>query len=190
MINQGTIFEESAVFIKFVFVGIFFAILYYFFNIIKKVLIKDSFSDSFKEKFSKKEYKYIKNPLTYKRTKRKTILNKVLEIVLDIIYFIIITPMMAIFLFGYNNGQVRWYIYGATFLGFYVYKLILGKLSNLIIEYIIYYFLVILNLSGFLVLNPFNRMIHNWKSKIKRKTQKGKKQKSRIVLYSYGKSRR
>ncbi|MBQ7353038.1 MAG: spore cortex biosynthesis protein YabQ [Clostridia bacterium] len=190
MINQGTIFEESTVFIKFIFVGVFFAILYYFLNIIKRILIKGSFSDSFKEKFSKKEYKYIKNPLTYKGTKRKIILDKVLEIVLDIIYFIIITPMMAIFLFGYNNGQVRWYIYGATLLGFFVYKLIFGKLSNLIIEYTIYYFLIILNFGGFLVLKPINVMIHKLKCKIKHRVQKRKNQKSRVVVYSYGKSRR
>ena len=141
-------------------------------------------------RYFKKEYKNIKNPLSVNLGKRKAFLNKVIEFVLDIVYFIIITPMMAIFLFGYNNGQVRWYIFVATFLGFYIFKLIFGKILNFIIEYVIFYLLLLFRFIKFIILKPAKRTVKILKGKIKHKKHKKEEQQNRVVLYSYGKSRR
>lgn len=187
MINQGTIFQESIVIFKFFLVGIFFALIYYILLAFKLVLIRDSFSIKFKDKHLKKEYKRCKNPLFLKTDKRREIKNRILEFLLDIIYFVIITPMMAVFLFGFNNGKVRWYIFLAVLIGFFIYKLILGNISLLLTEYLIFYFLLLYSITFSILCKPIKKILKRLKP---RKRVKNNKQENKMVLYAYGKSRR
>ena len=171
MINQGTIIEESIVVLRFFFVGIFFSFIYYLVTIAKRLLIHSSFSSKFKGKKINKVYKKCKNPINIREKKYRMIKDKIIEFLLDILYFIIISPMMAIFLFGYNNGKARWYLYVAVIVGFFLYRLILGKISLFFIENITYCLLLLLSLCYFYLSKPilklkekFNKQGFNYRS--------------------------
>ena len=188
MINQGTIIEESLIVLRFFFVGMFFAFIYYLFIATKRLLIRRSFSLKFKGKKINKVYKKCKNPIKIRESKFLRIKDKIMEFVLDILYFVIITPMMAIFLFGYNNGKARWYLYVAVLVGFIIYRIVLGKLSLFLIEHFAFEFLLMLSFCCFYIKSPLIKLKRIFKVKFKRKENKTK-QNSRII-YTYGKSRR
>ena len=190
MINQGTIFEESLIAFKFILVGIFFAFIYYLFVILKRLLILDSFSLKFKIKKSGKKYKKCKNPFDYNITKAKRIKNRVVELIIDLLYFILITPMMAVFLFGYNNGKTRWYLYLSVLIGFFIYRIILGKLSLILIENLTFNILLLFSFSFNYVSAPVKAILRKIKAKKRVKKVKEKVDNSKVVIYSYGKSRR
>ena len=52
----------------------------------------------------------------------------------DLMYFLIIMPICAIFLHSVNFGIIRWYIIATALLGFYLYKISIGRLQKKIME--------------------------------------------------------
>lgn len=55
-------------------------------------------------------------------------------ILCDLMYFLIITPICAIFLHSVNFGMIRWYIIATALLGFCLYKASIGRLQQKILE--------------------------------------------------------
>ena len=58
----------------------------------------------------------------------------------DLLRFVFASMLIAIFVFGVNNGVVRWYIIFGVISGYVVYKKTLGRLLGFIILYISYFF--------------------------------------------------
>lgn len=63
----------------------------------------------------------------------------VLIFICDILFFVIITPLCAIFLFGINNGVVRWYVISSSLVGYIIFKISIGKLLSMIFGYLVLY---------------------------------------------------
>ena len=61
---------------------------------------------------------------------KKKKINKVFLFFWDVLYFIIITPMCAIFLYGVSEGIVRWYIILSMLVGYVIYRATLGIFIN------------------------------------------------------------
>lgn len=59
-----------------------------------------------------------------------------LLLVWDFLYFVVITPVCAIFLYGVNFGIVRWYILLCWLIGFFVYKITIGLILARILNYV------------------------------------------------------
>ena len=57
---------------------------------------------------------------------KATMVKKVVLIVFDMAYFLIITPVCAIFLYSESFGILRWYYVGAALIGVLLYRLSLG----------------------------------------------------------------
>lgn len=66
-------------------------------------------------------------------------LNIILLCLSDIIFFVIASVLIAIFVFGVNNGTVRWYILVGNLIGFVIYRITLGKLISVLLSYISYF---------------------------------------------------
>lgn len=121
MINQILI-----VFYSFIF-GAFLGLVYDFTSIVglifgfKKLNIKD------------------KREILIKNNKWNEKLNKILLCLSDIIFFVIASVLIAIFVFGVNNGTVRWYILIGNLIGFVIYRITLGKLISILLSYISYF---------------------------------------------------
>ena len=56
----------------------------------------------------------------------------------DFFYLMTISPICAIFLFGVNNGIVRWYIVIACIIGFAIFKITVGRIQNFIFDLTVY----------------------------------------------------
>lgn len=60
---------------------------------------------------------------------------KILLAIWDVLYFILITPVCAIFMYGVNNGIIRWYIILGAMLGFTAFRLSIGRLVLWLISF-------------------------------------------------------
>lgn len=61
---------------------------------------------------------------------KSKIIHKIVLFLVDSLYFVFITPLCAIYMFGINDGLVRWYIVFGAILGFAFFNLTLGKMIN------------------------------------------------------------
>ena len=66
------------------------------------------------------------------RAREERTVNRVYESlvmgVTDILYFILSACIIAVFVYGVNNGRVRWYIYLGAAVGFFAYYSTVGKI--------------------------------------------------------------
>ena len=62
------------------------------------------------------------------------ILKRIIGFLYDALFFVIITPICAIFLFCINFGILRWYIVLATLVGGYMYRITLGRIEKKLLE--------------------------------------------------------
>lgn len=86
------------------------------------------------------------------------LLKKILLGLLDILYFIFVSIMLSIFIFGVNFGIVRWYIIVGNLAGFSIYRLTLGKLISIILSYIALSFIVLKNKFKYLIKKILKRI--------------------------------
>lgn len=52
----------------------------------------------------------------------------------DFFFFVSVTPACAIFLYGMNNGILRWYIFLSWLIGFGLFKISVGRMINYILD--------------------------------------------------------
>ena len=71
------------------------------------------------------------------RKSRTEIFKKSVLFFCDILFFILITPISAIFLFGVNYGIVRWYIIIFALLGFFLFRKTIGQIIEKILVKIV-----------------------------------------------------
>ena len=176
-----SILSQSLCILKFVLVGIYFALIFDGFKILKNI-----FSDEYREKtikkLSQKSFKRIKNPLERPKNSKR-IKNLIICELINFIYFLFITPQMAIFVFGFNKGEVRWYIFLGLLTGAFIYKITLGRLFTFIIEYTSFYIKVLSLYIVYLIKKPLKKLKGKLKPKIKKRHKTDKKENNRKVIY-------
>jgi len=92
--------------------------------------LHSSFAVLFNLRKPRNKFKYINNISDTK----KSLTRDVCSIIWDVMYFLKITPLCAIFLFGTNNGILRWYSVASAAIGFALVKQTLGRLINFLLE--------------------------------------------------------
>ena len=93
----------------------FFSLVEYIFGL-KDTKILKSFASKTNNKFENNRFK------------------KICLFIADFLFFVFVTPLCAIFLFGINNGIIRWYLVLATILGFAFFKITVGYLLDIIVQ--------------------------------------------------------
>lgn len=140
------------------------------------------YSEKFRNKMSKKTYKRIINPTNNTKINEKV--KFILLLVFDILYFIVLTNIFSIFIYIINGGVVRWYIFAFALFGFTTVKVSLGKVVNLVLEYLNYY--INIAIQAFFV--PIKGVMKRLKNRIKqKKTRKITKKSKKTMIISYGK---
>ena len=108
--------------------------------------------------------------------KNNCLIRKIAVSVWDFFYFVSVSPLCAVFLFGVNNGIVRWYIVLSTAMGFVAFKLTSGRILNILLDFFMYLF------KEYILVKPLVQLKRVFKTvKIRKKPQK---ECERRVLYS------
>lgn len=102
---------------------------------------------------------------------------KLVAAIWDFYYFVSIAPLCAIFLFGVNNGIIRWYIVLTALLGFLLFRLTFGRIINSFLDITTYY----VKRCIYVLLA---KLIKATKLKFKQKRRGKKKNKRTILLYN------
>lgn len=166
-----SILDQCISLLKFFLVGIYFGVI---FDVVK--LFRCLFCPSFSIKFYEK---HILNKYENLFRNRHGIFEKIIIAIFDFLFFIIITPQMCIFVYGYCNGNVRWFIFFGTLVGFILYKISIGRFFGFLIQFPVFF----IRVGIFKLCNPLLRKI----KKLFLKTKKYKKSKQkRKVLIGYG----
>ena len=160
-----SIVEQSLSLIRFFFVGIYFALIYDAIKLFRRIFLP-SYTEKFLEKYKAK--------LAVKRQSR--LYCSIISFIFDMLFFLIIIPQMCIFVYAFCNGIIRWYIYVATAIGFFAFKLTVGRLNNLMIQYICLLTYVLICRISLLVGRVLDKIkAKTAKIKIKRRTKEKKK---------------
>jgi len=149
--------------------GAFLGVIYHLLSIISNVF-------KFKD-FEINNKKLLKYKLPYK----ETVKSRIGLFFIDLLYFLIITPLSAIFVFGINSGVVRGYIIVGAICGFLIYKLSLGRIFGLIVNYSSLFFQNVLLFQIKLIMKPIKAIKKLKKKKVKKKMCK-------TVFYFLGKT--
>ena len=161
-----------------IFLGLFSCFIYQMFLLIKLPLVNE-YSDNFIEKMKKKSFKMVGNPLQKEKKRKK--FKIVIQSLFDFAFFVVLTPIYAIFFYETSDGIVRWYVFFFSAIGFLIFELTIGKFTRRIIEYLGFYLEIFLSL----IINKTKKVL---KSIYKRKPSKKKvKEEKKQVLVTYGK---
>lgn len=119
---------------------------------------------------------FIKRKIEAKKGKFKTFIIGVF----DFFYFVSITPACAIFLYGVNNGILRWYIFLSWLIGFGMFKISAGRIINYILDSVCCIF-------GQYVIGNVKIVCKYVRSKILVKRKPKKENKRRVIVATNGK---
>ena len=104
-------------------------------------------------------------------------IKRILVVISDISYFLCISPICAIFLFGVNCGILRWYIGVAAALGFGLFKISFGRCINYVLDLLVLLFKAC-------VTEKVKKAVKRFFSRIKKNKRKDPKAVRRTVLIS------
>ena len=143
-----------------VFFGFILGMLYHCINFFENIFLLSSFEINCK-KLSKFKVNCSENNWT-----------KIALIICDLFYFVIITPISAIFIFGVNGGIVRAYLFIGCFIGLILYFFTIGKIFKIIVNYLsILFHATVLRLM-IEIKNKLKRMVEKRNSKNNKKTKR------------------
>ena len=182
-------------------ISIFYAFIFgvvscpiYFLNKSVRRIFCPNYSDKFANRMKNKEYKRINNPIKIAK-KQSRVYNIAVTAAFDLLFFIFLAIEFPVFFYITTDGVIRWYVFAFFTIGFFVYKITLGKISDKIFEFLQYYFqIAALNLFYILkkpllkTKNKLKSLMITIKGKIKDKMQKKTKKESKNVLISFGKN--
>ena len=155
---EVTLKSQIIVIIYSIIFGIFLGLIYHSISIISNV-------------FSFKDFEINNKRLSkYKMPYKESIKSRVGLYLIDLFYFLLITPISAIFLFGINSGVVRGYIIAGSVVGFFLYKVSLGRLFGIFVNYASLLLQNMLLLQLKLIRKPIRAMGTKFKRKVKKKT--------------------
>jgi len=107
-------------------------------------------------------------------------MKRIIGFLYDALFFVLITPICAIFLFCINFGILRWYIVLATLVGGYMYRITLGGIEKKLFERS--FETIRYNVSKALWIILKNVSIR-FKNKCKNKSENKTEQKKKIVVF-------
>ncbi len=178
-----------------VFIGVFIGLIYDAFKIFR-ILSGLEFSSKLQKRIETIKLPIIKG-LKIKNTKFSKIKRKILYVLWDLLFFVVITPIMQVFIYATSSGVVRWYIILGAFLGFIIYYFTVSKIVSIVYEYTLLVLKIIFSYITYFIRLPFNKLILVLKIKLKKhkeklankKTSKKKKTNTgmRQKIVSYGK---
>ncbi len=137
--------------------GIFLGIIYHLVSITSNVFLFKDFEINNK-RLSK-----------YKIPYKESIKSRVGLFFVDLLYFFIISPISAIFVFGINSGVVRGYIIAGSVFGFFLYKISIGRLFAILVNYFSLFIQNILLIQLKLLKKPLKVMKRKFKRTEKKK---------------------
>ncbi|MBQ7760673.1 MAG: spore cortex biosynthesis protein YabQ [Clostridia bacterium] len=180
-----TISEQFIILLKFILVGVLFGVFYDGFKVIRGFYILP-YQPKFIEKMKNKAYLKVNNPVLKQENKK---IRAIKLFIFDLLYFVFISPICAIFLYSFNNGKMRWYIFLGLFIGFLVYNRTLGRITSYVLQYLIYYHNLLKSFILFYLNKVFKAVAIKIKSKVKviPKRIKNNNENKREVLIKYGK---
>lgn len=166
--------------------GLFIGLVYDVFKMARKLLIPQT---SVKGLFKKREAGVIeKSDKTIKNSLK--IRDLVVVALFDLAYGLLLCPVFCIFTYITINGQFRWFIFAAAFLGALMYKITLGRLVGVAIDSVSYAAFCLRRLIFDKIKIPLKKLSTKIISKraLKRQKREEIKQKNaRRVVFSYGK---
>lgn len=118
--------------------------------------------------------------LKIKNGKLGKIKRKILYFIWDLLFFIVITPIMQIFIYATSSGVVRWYIILGSFLGFLIYYITISKIISKLYEYVLLIVKIIFAYIMYFFKLPFNKLIFVMNNKV---IKLKKKRKMKKALY-------
>jgi hypothetical protein len=174
--------------------GILFGLIYDIFKIVRMFII-GQISDRTKNIFLKIKLPLIKLKFNCEKLNVK---EKIVYLIFDIMFFIVITPIMQIFIYAFSNGIVRWYIFLGAFIGSMIYYATISRINLIIYEYIFMLVKIILTYILHFIILPFKKISriikekHNYKKERRKALNKEKRLKeieeNRKVLIIFGKN--
>lgn len=177
--------------------GAFIGLIYDMFKIFR-ILSGLEFSNKLQNKISSLKLPIIKQLRVNKNNKFSNAKRYSLYLLWDLLFFIVIIPIVQIFVYATSSGIVRWYIFIGAFLGFLIYYFTLSKLIAPIYEYILLGFKIIFAYAFYFIRLPLKRLFSMINGKIdsikenkrnKRALKINKEKESRRqVLFTTGKS--
>ncbi len=160
------------------FLGVMSGVIYQIFVIFELPFVR-CYSNDFIAKKQAEDFVNIKNPL--KNSKKNVVFKMIMQAFFDFFYFLVLTPIYAIFFYKMSNGVVRWYVFFFSIVGFLIFQKTIGKILKNILQHIGFYFEVLFLYLIFIMKKTFKRFI-----KIKPKKKEIKRQNEKVLL-SYGK---
>lgn len=177
--------QNKAVLFSFM-LGLFVGILYDLFKLLRKLVLPQN-----SPKKHRGENNASVDGQAHKAVKKQSkMLEKVTVALFDLSFCALLCPIFCIFTYITLNGQFRWFIFAAAFLGALTYKITLGRAVGRLIDLFSY---VLFRFRRFLfdkIKIPLVRL--SGKIKKSRNTRRKKRQektekRKRKVVFSYGK---
>lgn len=86
----------------------------------------------------------------------------------DVLYFVLITPPSTVFVYAFNNGNVRWYLFFGIVAGFATYYFTVGRLVISVSEYIVFSVKVLFSYVAYFTVRPIKKAANFLFSKIRK----------------------
>ena len=158
--------------------GLFIGLIYDVFKIVRK-LINGEISNKTKNKLEKIKFPLINVQFKGENLKIK---EKTVYFIVDILFFVVVTPVMQIFIYTFSSGIVRWYIFLGVFIGFMIYYVSVSRIIIIMYEYIAFFIKVLLSYLIYFIKLPFDKIIKILKEKHKKKIEHRKLLKREKIL--------
>lgn len=110
----------------------------------------------------------IRNPMLNDATGKSQRYKNTVVFIGDILYFALITPPSMVFVYAFNNGNVRWYIFFGIIAGFAAYYFTVGKLVISVSEYIAFSVKVFFSYAAYFTVRPIKKAANFLFSKIRK----------------------
>lgn len=186
-----SIISQLLMVVESVFLGIFLGLIYdgvIFLRILFGIIPSSKLTLKLKEK----RFLRVSNPYEGVTRGKKT--QSVIFFFTDLLYFVIVSLIMAIFIYYVNDGIVRWFIFAGLILGMIVYRFTVGKIIGLFLEHFAFYLRILFKYGKFFIGKLFIPILKKFvKIKLifekipKRKKKKNIEERKSSVLFVVGK---
>lgn len=153
---EVSLIQQLTVSLYSVIMGAVFGLIYDIFRI-SRIFFGINYVNRFTEKIKNIKLPLIENPMIRESKIRNESFKSVVVGIGDILYFTVITPIAVIFVYHFNNGNVRWYIIAGIAIGFTVSYFTVGKIIISVSEYIVFFIKIFFSYVSYFILSPLKR---------------------------------
>ena len=170
--------------------GVILGIIYDFLRIFR-VLLLGSYDLKLKNRLLRLKIFNIINIEENKR-ERSSKTEKIIIFLFDLLYFIVITPILAVFIYATSSGIVRWYLFFGFGVGIIIHFLTVRRIFKPVYETLIFLIRITVEYIKYpfkMALKRLKMLFKRKKIRKKRKLPKKQEQKSRTELIYTGKAK-